>query len=357
MIYAYLSGLVGVETPKKDSDTMGKTKADLENEVQALKAQIAAQGGVPPKEREAAETRAQGARAAVKGISVESVVRDITDLGLHTSRALAQLSETLAAKTRQLEEIDLAIQVKTQDLEVLLGKESVGSALAALIEDYERQRRELQEQIALARQAWEQEKQQYSKLLQERNAETTKARQREEEQFSYEREQRRRTEDTAWKNAVEDRKRAETLRAEQFERDLTARDSALKARENEYATALARFGQLQTEIDAAVKKEVASVTAAISREHKHQTELALMSHNSEIASLKAQIVARDAENARLLTQVTDLGTKLAAAHEKNLVVAEKALDAASGRQAMVELRDLATTRAESNGGGGGRKSS
>jgi hypothetical protein len=328
---------------------VGKTKADLERDVANLKAQLSQASGIPPKEREAAEARADTARKAVQGITVDSVVKEITDASLSTVRALSSLSETLTAKTRRLEEIDLAIQVKQKDLEALFAKEVIGSSLAALVEDHDRQKLALESEIAALRQQWDVEKAAHAKLVQERNDEALKTRIREEEQYKYERDLRRRNEETVWKNAMEDAKRAESLRAAEFERNFQSRESALKARESEFIAAMTRIAGIQDEIDAAVKKEVATVASAISRDHKHASELASRDHASQVAQLQAQLHAAKDEVSRLSAQVTDLGVKLSEAYAKNVSLSEKALDAASGRQALTELRDLQTVRAENNG--------
>lgn len=330
---------------------MGKTKADLERDVANLKAKLAEAGGVPPKEREANEARADSARKSVAGISVDSVVKDITDVSLSTGRALANLTEVLTTKTKQLEEINLALQVKAQDLQTLHDKEVVESSLAALIEDHDRQKLHLQTELAGERLQWADEKAAHAKYVQERNAETEKARARDEDKFNYDRDLRRRTEETTWKNGLEDRKRVESLRSAEFERTLQERDAALKLREAEFNEAKARISGIQAEIDSAVKKEVAIVSNAISREHRHATEIAQRDHAAQVSSVQAQLASTKEENARLLIQVTDLGTKLSEAYGKNVSLSEKALEAASGRQAMAELRDLQTARAENNGQG------
>lgn len=328
---------------------MSKTKADLEREVSELRLKLGQSSGVPPKEREASEARANDARAAVSDLSVESVVQDITDVGLSTSKVFANLTGVLTEKTKQLETIDLAIKVKTQDIENLYNKEIVGSSLAALIEDHDRQKVQLQADIMTTRQQWSDEKSAYAKQVQERNIETDKLRAREEDKFSYERNLTRREVETVWKNTLEDQKRAEALRAADIARDHQDRETALKAREADYVVAQTRVAGIQGEIDAAVKKEVAIVTNALSRDHRHATELVQKDHQSQMSVVQAQLSAVKLENERLAALAADLNGKLSDAYSKNTSLSEKALDAASGRQALSELRDLSLTRAENNG--------
>ena len=332
---------------------MGKTKADLEREIVNLKSRLERSDNVPPKEREAAATRAQDAREAVEGLSVESVVQDITAVSLTTGKALSDLTQTLVAKTKKLEEIDLAIKVKEQDLQVLYDKDLIGSSIAALLEDHAKQKESLQAEIAELHEQWANEQVEYTKHLNARNNETAIARMREDEQYLYERENRRRSEDAQWRNKVDDRQRAEALRMADFERSITDRETALKAREAEYIAATTRIAGIQTEIESAVKKEVAIATNAISRENKHAAELAQRDHAAQLAAAQAQVTSLQSENARLLTQVTDLGVKLSEAYTKTVNLSEKALEAASGRQALTELRDLQSTQ---NNGQRGSKS-
>ena len=328
---------------------MSKTKADLERELSELKSKLGQSSGIPPKEREASEARANVARTAVKGLSVESVVQDITDVSLNTSKVFANLNGVLTAKTKQIETIDLAIEVKTKDLENLYSKEVVGSSLAALIEDHDRQKAQVQTDILTTRQQWADEKSAYAKQMQERNIEADKLRVRDEDKFTYDRNLARRAEETAWKNALEDQKRAEVLRAADIDRNHQDRETALKAREADYVAAQTRVAGIQGEIDAAVKKEVAIVTNGLSRDHKHATELAQRDHQSQQSVVQAQLTAVKLENERLAALAADLNGKLSDAYSKNTSLSEKALDAASGRQALSELRDLSLTRAENNG--------
>ena len=319
---------------------MAKTKEQIQNDLNEARAEIERLKGAPPKEREAAEAQATKVRAAVKNLTVETVAKELTDVSLETGKLFANLSNTLTAKTKQIEELDLAIGIKERDLEELYGKETVGSSLALLIENHDQQQYELESDIAEKRQAWAEENANHLKMIRERDAELLKARTREEDEFKYKREQARRADETTWKNELEDKKRAETLRAQEVERNFLAREQALADREDEHAQALTRIAGIPAEIEAAVKDKVNAVTGALSRDHKHATELSDRDHRAALAAVNAQLEAVKAENSRLLLQVTDLGTKLNTAYEKNVELSTKALESASGQRTLQEMRDL-----------------
>ena len=80
-----------------------RTKAETEQEFTEIQEEVtAAREALEPKAEEVRKARETETRAAVEGLSVETVVGEISNLGLEVSKSLAALSDQARAGSQSL---------------------------------------------------------------------------------------------------------------------------------------------------------------------------------------------------------------------------------------------------------------
>jgi colicin import membrane protein len=89
----------------------------------------------------------------VEGLSVDGVVEQISRLGLEISRSLSGTSEKLVEEVNRLAALRSAVLLERQELERL--RDVAARALDQMVLDFQRQREELEAEIAAQKAEWE----------------------------------------------------------------------------------------------------------------------------------------------------------------------------------------------------------
>lgn len=342
-------------TPKK-STRATRTKTETAIEFEEVQAATASRRQLSPGEAAVVAAKEQATRGALSKFSLESTLQGLTTTGLALTKSLSAISEDLQNAAKQVEELTEAKALLEKDIEALHGKEVASSAIEDLVADYKAKEEEIRlglstlqadisRQRAEVQQAWTREQQEHQRLVAQRDADLNTARQRENEQYSYKVSQERQRAEQEFANRLADQKRANELKQAELSRNWEQREADLKAQEDEVAKLKARVDGIQTEIDAAVKKEVAIVTNALTRDHKHQVELSTRDFAAKETVLNAKVENLTTQLASANKAIADLTVQLAAANEKVAKIAGEALTAASGRQALSEVQSLLQTQA------------
>src|SRR5208282_5525156 len=108
-----------------------------------------------PKAEGAGRLRAAEVRRAVEGTTVEGVVQGISGLGLEISKALADVSTKLVEEVEQLSAVREAVNLERVELERLHKIDVAATALDQMVQDYEKQKQQLESEIATQRSVWE----------------------------------------------------------------------------------------------------------------------------------------------------------------------------------------------------------
>src|SRR5205085_271381 len=114
-----------------------------------------------------------------------TVVQRLSELGLDVSKALNNLSGQLAAEVSRLIAVREAIEVEKKELERIHQIEVAASALDQMVQDYARQKTELEQEIAGQRETWEEETRASERERKEQEETLRKQRQREIEDYEY----------------------------------------------------------------------------------------------------------------------------------------------------------------------------
>ena len=131
-------------TAKKSAARPKRTKEETEQEFAEIQEEVtAARETSDPKAEEVRKARETETRAAVEGLSVETVVGEISNLGLEVSKSLAALSDQLAQEVNRLATVREAVTLEQKELERLHKIDVAATALDQLVQDYSRQKEQL----------------------------------------------------------------------------------------------------------------------------------------------------------------------------------------------------------------------
>jgi len=267
--------------------------------------------------------------SSVKGLSLDTVTKGLSETQVEIQKTLADLSGKLTERLQQLENIEEVIQLRTEELNRLHD-----IAVKAQTLD------ELDAQIAQTRQSWELEQAAKKREWEEQRSDRTKAWKREEEEYQYRLAQEHKKLEDSFREVMSQREKENRNKQEELEKTWAEREAELKKREQE----LADLRKFKDEYPDMVKKEVngavAVATNSVKKEYETQKTIAAKDAETEkrlseqiIASLQQQITKQQA-------QIDDLKVDLVKAHERVAEISSKALDSASGRSTTEALQRL-----------------
>lgn len=171
--------------PTKIAVRPKRSKAEVEQEFAEIREDLAeAREGSSTRVEEQAKLREIETRQSVEGLSVEGVVQKVSGLGLEVSKSLADLSEKLVQEVNRLAAVREAVALEQKELERLHKIDVAATAVDQLVEDYARQKEQLEAEIAARRAAWEEESRQTERDRKEQEEGLKKQRQRKQKSTS-----------------------------------------------------------------------------------------------------------------------------------------------------------------------------
>jgi hypothetical protein len=292
------------------------------------------------KRKQIEQTEAKAILDSVKDIKIGDVVTQVNNLQISVQKTLADLCSTVTSKVQQVEDVDAAIELKSQRLKELFGIEQEALSLEEMRAQREQERFD-----------WDQERQARHKKWEEEEAEHTKIRNRNEDNWRYDFEQKKKHLQEEHEAEVARNNRSEQLRRESLERSWVEREGALKAKEQEHQNLLAQVAGFDAKLSEATKKAEASGYASATAKFNH--EIALLKKDAEadrkVADMK--IAALTSQIAGLENQIEDSQTQLQAARQDAKEVASEALKSASNRQLAETLQRVVTDTQQTNNKG------
>lgn len=270
---------------------------------------------------------------AVKTLKANNVINQIGDLQVSIQSTLANISGEITNKLAQLHDTEAAIETLENRLNEVYQIEKEALSL---------------EEVKLSRQESDE---QYTKMLMARNQERAEQEQnreklwnRQEEEHNYEVSQRRKKAIDDFNTEVEHNKRTERIRQTDLAQEWANRETALKAKENEFTV-------LKTQVegfDARLKSEVSKATAVVENSIKSQYEhkISLMLKDSESAAKMSQskIEALQIQVGQMHEQIVELNKQLMMARSDAKEVTSQALQSASGRQVAEALAKVVDSK-------------
>ena len=236
-----------------------RTKTEIQREFDEIQEQSAdARESADPKIEEASRRHETEVREAVEGVTVESAVQRISGLGVEISKALSGLSGKLTEEVQLLASVREAVGLERKELDRLHKIDVAATALDQLVQDYARQKQELETEIATRRAAWEEEAARVDRERKEQEEALKKQRQREGEDFDYKKTQERKKAQDKYEEEIRLQEKKNQEKQETIEKSWQLREAVLKEREEELA-------RLRKESEAFPKRLEAEASAAAER--------------------------------------------------------------------------------------------
>ncbi len=324
-----------------------RSKPEVEKEFSKVVDEAAEQKeNTDSKTQELARLRQAEIQQAVEGISVEGVVQNLSNLGLEISKALAEISGKLVSEVERLTSIREAVALQTKELERLHKIDIAATAIDHLVLDYQSQKQTLEAEISAQREAWSAEELQRAREQKEYEENLKKQRQREVEDYEYKKTLERKKAQDKYEEETRVLEKKNKEKQEEIEKSWKQRETALREKEEEGA----RLRKEVDEFPARLKMEVdVTVSNAVkSAEQRFEQERILLKKESEserrlaelqIQALRDQLARQSAEIEKQRAQVED-------AKRQVQDIAIKAIEGASGAQALSHIDKIAMEQAK-----------
>ena len=324
-----------------------RPKSEVKREFDEIQEQSAvARESADPKIEEASRRHETEVREAVEGVTVESAVQRIASLSVEISKALSGLSGKLTEEVQLLASVREAVELERKELDRLHRIDVAATALDQLVQDYTRQRQELETEIAARRAGWEEETARADRERREQEEALKKQRQRESEDFEYRRAQERKKAQDKYDEEVRQQEKKNQEKQETIEKSWQLRETALKEREDEVA-------RLRRESEAFPKRLEEEANAAAERarresEARLQQEILVMKKDAEAEKRFGELRVKTFEEtvAHQQAQIAALEKQLADAKQQVQDIAVRAIEGASGAKALSHINQIAMEQAK-----------
>lgn len=354
---------------EKAATTKKKTSAAAKQEMQATLLEVRTateerrEADMSPAQR-IEQRSAQSAVASADALTLENVVKDITQLRSSVGRTLSQIAESLEAEVDKYQQVKKAIEVKEKELAEIYDIQRQAVSLTALIEtqqrkreefeaDIAREREEFEREMADAREQWDAERKSREFEQKEQAALDAKARQREKDEYQYKfsREQQQSKDQFADEKARIEREL--TLRREELERQLSERETAVAAREKQLAELQQRVDRVPAELDAATQKAATDASSRVQADAASREELLKREFTGEKNVLSTRIASLEQVVKDQADQIKQLSQKLEKAYGQVQEIAVRAIDGSSNAKTLANVQQLLNEQARKSEGKGG----
>jgi hypothetical protein len=324
-----------------------RSKAEINEEFAEIREEVAtARETVEPKAEELRKQKEVEIRQSVEGLTVDAVVGEISSLGLEVSKSLAVLSDQLTQEVNRLATVREAVMLEQKELERLHKVDVAATALDQLVQDYSRQKEQLEAEIAAQRTAWQEELRQTERETKEQEEILKKQRQREAEEFEYRKALERKKAQDKYEEETKLVARANKEKQDALEKTWRDREAALKASEEE----LQGLRKEAVEFPSRLRQESerAGAEAARATEQKFEHQMLLLSKDSEGEKRLAELRIKALEEnlARQSAQLAALEKQLEEAKRQVQEIAVKAIEGASGARALTHINEIAMEQAK-----------
>lgn len=324
-----------------------RTKAETEQEFAEIREEVAAaRESLEPKSEEVRKVREMEVRTAVEGLSVETVVGEISNLGLQVSKSLAALSDQLAQEVHRLATVREAVALEKTELERLHRIDIAATAIDQLVQDYGRQKEQLEGDIAAQRAAWGEELKQTERERKEQEEALKKQRQREIDEYEYRKALERKKAQDKYEEEIKLQERANKEKQESLEKSWREREALLKTSEEELKTLRKEAADFPARLQRECEK--AAAEAARAAEQKLEQRLLLLTKDGEAEKRLAELRIKTLEETltRQAAQSAVLEKQLEEAKRQVQDIAVKAIEGASGAKALSHINEIAMEQAK-----------
>jgi hypothetical protein len=338
---------VAITSRKSPPRPVRRAKAEIDKEFAEVRAGVEeAREGASPRTEEVARLREAEIRQAVEGVSVETVVQRISALNLDISKALGGLSEQLVEEVGRLASVREAVELEKRELARLHQVDVAATALDQLVQEYERQKQEVEQEITGRRAAWEEETRAAERERKEQEENLRKQRQREIDDYEYKKALERKKAQDKYEEEMRLLERKNQEKQETLEKGWQLREAALKEREEE----LARLRKDAEQFPKTLQRELERAAAEATRqaEARFEQQILVLRKDAEAEKRLAELRIKTLEDsaAQQAAAVAALQKQLEEAKQQVQDIAVKAIEGASGARALSHINQIAMEQAK-----------
>jgi colicin import membrane protein len=324
-----------------------RTKSEVDEEFAEIRDEVAtARETMEPKVEEMRKQKETEIRQAVQGLSVDTVVGEISNLGLAVSKSLAGLSDQLAQEVNRLATVREAVTLEQKELERLHKIDVAATAIDQLVQDFNRQKEQLESEVAAQRAAWQEELRQTERERKEQDELLKKQRQREIDDYEYRKSLERKKAQDKYDEEVKLQERANKEKQETLEKSWREREATLKVAEEELKSLRKEAAEFSARLQRESEKAAAEATRV--SEQKFEQSMLLLTKDSEGEKRMAELRIKALEEnlTRQLAQMAALEKQLEEAKRQVQEIAVKAIEGASGARALTHINEIAMEQAK-----------
>jgi len=245
-------------------------------------------------------------------MTLERIINNLANTKVMVGQTLDTLEQKLLEEHKKFTELQAATKIVSTDLEELHDIKQEADSFSALVLAQKEKRDRFEEEIALlrknfeqekkeAREAWAQEQEQRMRAQQERDLATNRDRLRTKEEYDYTLQLERKKDLDAYESNKQALERELAEKRSTVLKDLEERQATIRAQEEEFKSLKAQAQKFPQELEAAVKGTEKTVREALEKHYQHQMDLASKEIAGErklseqiIASLQGKIKEQDA---------------------------------------------------------------
>ncbi len=300
-----------------------------------------------PQQR-AEEKQKEQAIQVAESLSTEGIAREVGNLRSEISKVLIELSDRMEEEIGKYLHLKRAVEAREKELTELSAIEKEALSLAALLEA-QKERRErfdaemaekkqsLEAEMASTRAAWKDEQKAHDGEVQTRETADKKKREREAEEYTYGFERQKRLAQEQFEYEKARMERETQRRREELERDLTAREQALTAKETELVQVRERTAAYPAELAAAVDKAVKETTERLTRESEAREALLKKGFEGEQKVLQSRIESLQQTAKEQQQQLVRLANQIEKSYGQVQEIAVKAIEGSSNPRVLSAL--------------------
>jgi colicin import membrane protein len=238
------------------------------------------------------------------------------------------------------------VELERKELERLHKIDVAATALDQMVQDYGRQKDELEAEIAAGRSAWEEESARVERERKEQDETLRKQRQRDIDDYEYKKLLERKKAQDKYDEELRLTEKKNLERQETLEKGWQQREASLKEREEE----LARLRKEAEEFPTRLQKEAQAAANQARKETAAQFEqqVTTLKKDAETEKRVGELQAKALEDQvmRQAAQIAALEKQLAEAKQQVQDIAVKAIEGASGARALSHINQIAMEQAK-----------
>ncbi|MFN0062852.1 MAG: hypothetical protein ACKVPX_10075 [Myxococcaceae bacterium] len=330
-----------------------RSKAEVQEEFDRLAENIAeSKQNLGPKDAELARLKEAETRQSVEGVSVESVVQQISHLNFDITKAIADVSAKLTSEVERLTQVREAVALEKKELERLHQIDVAATSLDHLVEEFRAKQAELESEISTRRSTWLEERQAHDRDQREAEEALKKQRQRETEDYEYKKALERKKNQDKYDEEMRLLEKTNQEKREALEKAWQDREAALKAAEDELARCRLDVAAFPARLKEERDRAVAEASATLRQSAEQQILLLKKDMESEKRVSELRIHSLEEANVALAGQRELLSRQLEEAKKQVQDIALKAIEGASGANALAHINKIAMEQAKTRMGQG-----